>query len=211
VGRRDFHRSPDWAKLLAVPQAALSAEEQAYLDGTVEECAASSTSGASSGAARPAAGHLGLSQGEKILRHDHSKEYGGLGFSAYAHSESGAQIVVALHHGGGDRHGANSLGPGELLLQFGTREQRDYWLPRLADGARAPCFGLTSPEAGSDAASMVDTGIVTRGNFRGRDVLGIKLNWHNATSRWDRSRRCSGLPSSSTIRTILIGSRTTSA
>jgi acyl-CoA dehydrogenase len=65
-----------------------------------------------------------------------------------------------------------------LLLQFGTKEQRDYWLPRLADGREIPCFGLTSPEAGSDAASMIDTGIVVRGNFRGRDVLGIRLNWH---------------------------------
>ena len=72
----------------------------------------------------------------------------------------------------------NSLGPGELLLQFGTKEQRDYWLPRLADGREIPCFGLTSPEAGSDAASMIDNGVVTRGTFRGREVLGIRLNWH---------------------------------
>ena len=72
----------------------------------------------------------------------------------------------------------NSLGPGELLLQFGTKEQQDYWLPRLARGEEIPCFGLTSPEAGSDAASMVDTGVVCRGTFEGREVLGIRLNWH---------------------------------
>ena len=65
-----------------------------------------------------------------------------------------------------------------MLLQFGTKEQQDYWLPRLADGSEIPCFGLTSPEAGSDAASMVDSGIVCRGTFEGRDVLGIRLNWH---------------------------------
>jgi acyl-CoA dehydrogenase len=72
----------------------------------------------------------------------------------------------------------NSLGPGELLLQFGTTAQQDYWLPRLAQAKEIPCFGLTSPEAGSDAASMVDTGVVCRGTWEGREVLGIRLNWH---------------------------------
>jgi acyl-CoA dehydrogenase len=72
----------------------------------------------------------------------------------------------------------NSLGPGELLMQFGTKAQQDYWLPRLAQGIEIPCFGLTSPEAGSDAASMVDSGVVCKGTFDGKEVLGIKLNWH---------------------------------
>ncbi|WP_459655599.1 acyl-CoA dehydrogenase family protein, partial [Achromobacter xylosoxidans] len=72
----------------------------------------------------------------------------------------------------------NSLGPGELLMQFGTQAQRDYWLPRLADGREVPCFGLTSPEAGSDAASMVDTGVVCRQVVDGRELIGVRLNWH---------------------------------
>ena len=72
----------------------------------------------------------------------------------------------------------NSLGPGELLMRFGTKEQQQQWLPRLADGRDIPCFGLTSPEAGSDAASMIDTGIICKGNFEGREVLGLRLNWH---------------------------------
>jgi len=72
----------------------------------------------------------------------------------------------------------NSLGPGELLLQFGTKAQQDYWLPRLARGEEIPCFGLTSPEAGSDAASMIDSGVVCRGMYDGQEVLGIRLNWH---------------------------------
>jgi acyl-CoA dehydrogenase len=72
----------------------------------------------------------------------------------------------------------NSLGPGELLMQFGTEAQRDYWLPRLARGEEIPCFGLTSPEAGSDAAAMLDTGVVCRGTYDGKEVLGIRLNWH---------------------------------
>jgi acyl-CoA dehydrogenase len=72
----------------------------------------------------------------------------------------------------------NSLGPGELLLHFGTDEQRDYWLPRLADGREIPCFGLTSPDAGSDAAAMKDTGIVEYGQWKGKKVLGLRLNFH---------------------------------
>ena len=72
----------------------------------------------------------------------------------------------------------NSLGPGELLMRFGTREQQQHWLPRLADGRDIPCFGLTSPEAGSDAASMIDTGVICKGTFEGREVLGLRLNWH---------------------------------
>ena len=72
----------------------------------------------------------------------------------------------------------NSLGPGELLMRFGTKEQQDRWLPRLADGRDIPCFGLTSPEAGSDAASMIDTGVICKGTFEGHEVIGLKLNWH---------------------------------
>jgi acyl-CoA dehydrogenase len=106
------------------------------------------------------------------------ERYGGLGFSAYAHSEvvrklSSHSITAAV-----TAMVPNSLGPGELLLQFGTKEQQNYWLPRLADGSEIPCFGLTSPEAGSDAASMIDSGVVCRGTFDGREVLGIRLNWH---------------------------------
>src|SRR5262249_19615836 len=72
----------------------------------------------------------------------------------------------------------NSLGPGELLLHFGTKEQQDYWLPRLAEGKEIPCFGLTSPEAGSHAASMIDSGVVCDGTWHGREILCIRLNWH---------------------------------
>src|SRR3546814_8347441 len=85
-------------------------------------------------------------------------DYGGLGFSAYAHSEVVRRISVRSVTAGVTVMVPNSLGPGELLMQFGTQAQRDHWLPRLASGQEIPCFGLTSPEAGSDAASMVDKG-----------------------------------------------------
>ncbi len=106
------------------------------------------------------------------------KEYGGLGFSAYAHSEIVRYISTRSTVAAVTIMVPNSLGPGELLLQFGTEEQREHYLPRLARGEEVPCFGLTSPEAGSDAAAMTDSGVICRGTFAGEDVLGIRLNWH---------------------------------
>ena len=106
------------------------------------------------------------------------KDYGGLGFSAFGHSEVIRKISTRSLVAAVTVMVPNSLGPGELLLQFGTDAQRKYWLPRLADGREIPCFGLTSPEAGSDAASMIDRGVICRGSHEGREVLGIRLNWH---------------------------------
>merc|ERR1712173_232125 len=71
----------------------------------------------------------------------------------------------------------NSLGPGELLMHYGTKEQQDYWLPRLSIGQDIPCFALTSPEAGSDAGGIPDQGIVTMGEYQGKQVLGLELTW----------------------------------
>ena len=106
------------------------------------------------------------------------KKYGGLGFSAYGHSEVIRKLSTRSLSTAVTAMVPNSLGPGELLHQFGTQAQQDYWLPRLADGSEIPCFGLTSAEAGSDAASMMDSGVVCRGMWQGREVLGIRLNWH---------------------------------
>ena len=106
------------------------------------------------------------------------KEYGGLGFSPYAHSEVVRKLSSRSLTAAVTVMVPNSLGPGELLMRFGTKEQQERWLPRLADGRDIPCFGLTSPEAGSDAASMIDSGIICKGNFEGREVLGLRLNWH---------------------------------
>src|SRR5437667_11923724 len=105
------------------------------------------------------------------------KEYGGLGFSAYAHS----QVITKLS----TRCGTvaitvmvpNSLGPGELLMHYGTDEQKRYYLPRLAKGLEIPCFALTSAHAGSDAAAMPDTGIVCMGEYAGKQTLGLRVTW----------------------------------
>ena len=71
----------------------------------------------------------------------------------------------------------NSLGPGELILQFGTDDQKKEWLPRLASGKELPAFGLTSEDAGSDASAMTDDGVICKGQWNGEEVLGIRLNW----------------------------------
>jgi len=174
-----FTGNPDWSQLLAVPPATLSAEEQAFLDGPVEELCALVDDWKATFEDHdlpPAAWEL--LKREKFFGMIIPKEHGGLGFSALGHSEvvrklstrSSAAAVTAMV--------PNSLGPGELILTFGTQAQKDHWLPRLADGREIPCFGLTSPEAGSDAAAMTDTGIVTFGDWQGERVLGIRLNWH---------------------------------
>lgn len=105
------------------------------------------------------------------------KKYGGLGFSAYAHSEVVRYISSRSVAGAVTVMVPNSLGPGELILQFGTQEQRDDWLPRLASGKELPAFGLTSEDAGSDASAMVDEGVICKQQWQGKEVLGIRLNW----------------------------------
>jgi acyl-CoA dehydrogenase len=174
-----FTGNPDWNQLLAVPPAVLSAEERAFLDGPVEDLCALvddwKTTFEDHDLPRAA---WDLLKSARFFGMIIPKQYGGLGFSALGHSEvvrklstrSSALAVTAMV--------PNSLGPGELIMKFGTDAQKDYWLPRLAEGREIPCFGLTSPEAGSDAASMVDTGVVTHGEWNGETVLGIRLNWH---------------------------------
>jgi len=174
-----FSGNPDWTKLIAFPPAALSAEEQAFIDGPVAELCRMLDDWRINWEWRD----LPPQVWEYLKQHKFfamiiPREYGGLGFSAYAHSQvirtiSSRSIVAAV-----TAMVPNSLGPGELLHRFGTKEQQDYWLPRLAQAREIPCFGLTSPEAGSDAASMIDSGVVCRGSWQGRDTLGIRLNWH---------------------------------
>jgi acyl-CoA dehydrogenase len=174
-----FTGNPDWSKLLAYPPAQLTAEEAAFLDGPVDELCAMLDDWQINWELRD----LPPQAWDFIKRNRFfgmiiPKLYGGLGFSPYAHSEVVRKISTRSCAAAVTVMVPNSLGPGELLMRFGTPEQRDRWLPRLADGREIPCFGLTSPEAGSDAASMIDNGIVCRGQFEGRDVLGLKLNWH---------------------------------
>jgi acyl-CoA dehydrogenase len=175
-----FTGNPDWAKLLAVAPAKLSPEERAFLDGPVVELCEMLDDWRINWKERDLPRKVwDFLKAHKFFAMIIPKSYGGLGFSAYAHSEVIRKISTRSVSAAVTAMVPNSLGPGELLLQFGTKAQQDYWLPRLARGEEIPCFGLTSPEAGSDAASMVDSGVVCRGTYRGHaDVLGIRLNWH---------------------------------
>jgi acyl-CoA dehydrogenase len=174
-----FAGNPDWSKLLATAPAALTAEEQAFLNGPVDELCAMLDEWKINWEWRD----LPPEAWDFIKRHKFfgmiiPKEFGGLGFSPYAHSEVVRKLSTRSITTAVTVMVPNSLGPGELLMRFGTKEQQERWLPRLADGIDIPCFGLTSPEAGSDAASMVDTGIICKANFEGNEVLGLRLNWH---------------------------------
>jgi acyl-CoA dehydrogenase len=174
-----FSGNPDWSKLLAFPPAMLSEEEQAFLDGPAEELCRMLNEWEINWELRDLPPQVwDFLKTRKFFAMIIPKEYGGLGFSAYAHSEIIRKISTRSITGAVTAMVPNSLGPGELLHRFGTKEQQDYWLPRLAAAKEIPCFGLTSPEAGSDAASMTDSGVVCRGQWQGRETLGIRLNWH---------------------------------
>jgi len=174
-----FSGNPDWTKLLAFPKARLSPEEQAFLDGPVEELCRMLNEWEINWELRDLPPRVwDFLKTQKFFGMIIPKEYGGLGFSAYAHSEIIRKISTRSITGAVTAMVPNSLGPGELLHRFGTKEQQDYWLPRLAAAKEIPCFGLTSPEAGSDAAAMLDSGVVCRGEWQGRKALGIRLNWH---------------------------------
>lgn len=174
-----FTGNPDWDKLLKVAPATLTAEEQAFMTGPVDRLCEMIDDWKINWELRDLPPEVwDFIKREKFFGMIIPKEFGGLGFSPFAHSEvvrkiSSRSVVAAV-----TVMVPNSLGPGELLMKFGTDEQRQRWLPRLADGRDIPCFGLTSPEAGSDAASMIDSGIICKGMFDGQEVLGLRLNWH---------------------------------
>src|SRR5688572_25799103 len=173
-----FSGKPDWDKLLAVKEPKLTAEEQAFLDGPVEELCRMCDDWEISHERQDLPPHVWQFIKDKgFLGMIIPKKYGGLGFSALAHSavvmklstrSAAAAITVMV---------PNSLGPGELLLHYGTEAQKDHYLPRLAKGHEIPCFALTNPEAGSDAASIPDYGVVCKGTWQGKETLGMRVTW----------------------------------
>ncbi|MEW7866386.1 acyl-CoA dehydrogenase FadE [Aeromonas diversa] len=174
-----FAGDPDWKKLHRIPANTLSAEEQAFLDGPVETvCRMVSDWEVTHQRADLSPEVWQYLKENKFFAMIIKKKYGGLEFSAYAQScvlqkLTGASAVLASTVGV-----PNSLGPGELLQHYGTEEQKNYYLPRLAVGKEIPCFALTSPEAGSDAGSIPDTGVICKGEWEGKEVLGMRLTWN---------------------------------
>jgi len=174
-----FRGKPDWQKLHNYPQPRLTEEEQAFIDGPVEEACrmANDFEITHEMADLPPELWAYLKQ-HRFFAMIIKKEYGGLEFSAYAQARvlqklAGVSGILAITVGV-----PNSLGPGELLQHYGTDEQKDHYLPRLARGDEIPCFALTSPEAGSDAGAIPDIGVVCMGEWQGQQVLGMRLTWN---------------------------------
>lgn len=174
-----FSGKPDWNKWATVPTPKLTAEEQSFIDNEVVEAC-----------------KLVREWDVAFQDHDMPKEawqfikdkgflgmiipksYGGLGFSAYAHSEIVARLSTRSSPLAISVMVPNSLGPAELLLHYGTEEQKNYYLPRLAKGQEIPAFALTSPWAGSDAASIPDSGVICEGTWQGKKVIGMRVTWN---------------------------------
>ncbi|WP_431023674.1 acyl-CoA dehydrogenase [Halomonas sp. H5] len=176
-----FSGKPDWSALLANRYEDISAEEQAFLD---QQCSVAASMTNAWEITRERADLppelWDYLKKERFFGMIIPEEYGGLGFSAKAQSlvlqklsiNETLMVTVGV---------PNSLGPGELLLKYGTQQQKDHYLPRLADGREIPCFGLTGPRAGSDATALPDTGIVCKQLVDGKEVLGLRLNFEK---RW---------------------------
>ncbi|MDF2418514.1 acyl-CoA dehydrogenase [Acinetobacter beijerinckii] len=177
-----FMGAPDWEKFDQYPYPKLSSEEQSFIDNEVQQLCA-------------------MLDEWKIHHHDKDlptevwqfikdkgflgliipKSFGGKEFSAFAQSRIMSKIASRSLTAAVSCMVPNSLGPGELLLHYGTSAQKQRYLPGLANGTEVPCFGLTSPEAGSDAGAIPDTGVVCYGSYQGQEVLGLKMNF---SKRW---------------------------
>ncbi len=174
-----FKGDPDWQTFHNYPKPELNDEEQAFLDNETEKLCAMLDDWDIVQHRRDLspeawqylkdAGFLGM-----II----PREYGGKGFSALAHSAVVTKLATRSASAAVTAMVPNSLGPAELLMKYGTDGQRERYLPGLANGTEIPCFGLTSPEAGSDAGAIIDQGIVCKGEYNGQECLGLRLTWN---------------------------------
>ena len=173
-----FSGKPDWDRLRAVPPITLTEEEKAFLDGPTNELCRL----VNDWTIRHNDKEIPEEVWDFAKKHGFlgmliSKEHGGLGFSAQAQSLILGRIASRSPDVCTIVMVPNSLGPGELIEKYGTPEQKEHYLPRLAKGLEVPCFSLTGPTSGSDAATMRDVGYVTRGKHEGKEVVGIRLSW----------------------------------
>lgn len=176
-----FSGRPDWDRFAGIAPPALTEKEQQFLDNEVDglcaliddwEVQQRQDLSPETWAYLREKGFFGL-----II----PEEYGGRDFSPYAQSRVMSKIASRSITAAVTAMVPNSLGPGELLVKYGTEEQKKRWLPGLADGSELPCFGLTGPEVGSDAGALPDIGIVCSGEFGGEEVLGLRLTFRK---RW---------------------------
>ncbi len=172
-----FSGRPDWQKLLDFAPRNLTDKERAFLEGPVEQLCSMVNDWDAAGANDLPPEAWAFLKEQRFFGMIIPEEYGGLGFSALAHSAVVTRVATRCITAAVTVMVPNSLGPAELILHYGTDEQRRHYLPRLARGEEVPCFALTGPEAGSDASSTRSVGVVCRGTFQGRDVLGMRLTW----------------------------------
>lgn len=173
-----FSGDPDWSLLRRVPAITLTQEERAFLEGPTEDLCRR----VDDWSIRHNLREIPKDIWDFLAEHGFfgmliSKAHGGLGFSAQAQSLIIGKIASRSPDVATIVMVPNSLGPGELIEKYGTEEQKSHYLPRLAKGKEIPCFGLTGPSSGSDAAAMRDVGIVCKDMHQGREVLGIRLTW----------------------------------
>ena len=173
-----FTGMPDWRRLKNLPPPKLTQEEQAFLNGPTEElCRILDDWQITHELADMPPNVWQYMKEKRFFAMIIPKEYGGLGFSPLASSMVLAKVSSRNATASSTIGVPNSLGPAELLLHYGTEEQKQRWLPRLASGDEIPCFALTSPRVGSDATALVDNGVVCKGTWEGREIVGIRLNW----------------------------------
>lgn len=173
-----FCGRPQWKKLLAYPQPTLSQVEQSFLDNQVETLCDMINDWQVMTVDQNLPDEVwSYLKKERFFGLVIPKEYDGLGFSALAHSTIVVKIATRCVSAAVNTMVPNSLGPAELILHYGTKEQKDFYLPRLARGEEMPCFALTGPEAGSDAGSITDSGVICYGEYEGQQILGIRLTW----------------------------------
>ena len=173
-----FAGKPDWKRLLATPAPVLTPEEQSFLDVETEHLCDLANDWETTSVWQdlsPEAWAYAKDKG--FLGMIIPKAYGGLGFSAYAHSQVIQKLSTRCSAAAVSVMVPNSLGPAELLLHYGTEAQKNHYLPRLACGEEIPCFALTNPYAGSDAASITDTGVVCKAMWNGVETLGFRISW----------------------------------
>ena len=173
-----FSGKPNWDRLMSYPAPQLSDEEQAFFDGPCEELCSMLDDWEISHELGDMPEHVW----EYIKKHKFfamiiPKQYGGLEFSSYANAVVIMKLASRNTTASSTVGVPNSLGPAELLLHYGTEEQKQRYLPGLATAEEIPCFALTSPQAGSDAAALIDSGVVCKDKWNGKQVTGIRLNW----------------------------------
>ncbi len=173
-----FSGMPQWDRLMSYPAPSLSEEEQAFFDGPCEElCEMLDDWDICHERADMPREVWDFIIEKRFFAMIIPKQYGGLEFSAYANACVIAKLASRSPTASSTVGVPNSLGPAELLLHYGTEEQKQHYLPGLAAGTEIPCFALTSPQAGSDAAALIDSGVVCKGKWKGKTITGIRLNW----------------------------------